>query len=78
MAKDVDLIDIDWLKQEGFIEQWIVQARQFIELDDLNEWLRKNSSIVSVIDIKYQASNDWDVYLVIFEIRERDLEKLEG
>jgi hypothetical protein len=31
-----------------------------------------------VRDIKFHATDDWDAYLVIFEIRERDLEKLEG
>jgi uncharacterized protein YeeX (DUF496 family) len=56
----------------------IVQAKQFVSLDDLNDWLRKNSSVVSVKDIKFQATDDWDIYLVIFEIRESDLEKLEG
>jgi uncharacterized protein YeeX (DUF496 family) len=56
----------------------VVQVKQFNSLDDLNDWLRKNSSVVSVRDIKYQATDDWDLYLVIFEIKESDLEKLEG
>ena len=56
----------------------IVQAKSFRHSDDLNEWLRKNSSIINVKDIKFQADTVWDAYLVIFEIKESDLEKLGG
>jgi uncharacterized protein YeeX (DUF496 family) len=79
MPKGVDSFDLDsFLEEECAKYNYVVQAKSFGHLDDLNDWLRKNSSVVSVKDIKFQATDDWDAYLVIFEIKESDLEKLEG
>lgn len=79
MPKGVDSFDLDsFLEEECAKYNYVVQAKSFGYLDDLNDWLRKNSSVVSVKDIKFQATDDWDAYLVIFEIKESDLEKLEG
>jgi uncharacterized protein YeeX (DUF496 family) len=79
MSKDVNLFDLDsFLEEECVKYNYVVQAKSFGHLDDLNDWLRKNSSIVSVKDIKFQATDDWDAYLVIFEIKKSDLEKLEA
>jgi hypothetical protein len=83
MPKGVDSFDLDsFLEEECAKYKYVIQAKQFVtidrNLDVLNEWLRKNSSIINVKDIKFQADTDWDAYLVIFEIKESDLEKLEG
>jgi uncharacterized protein YeeX (DUF496 family) len=75
MPKGVDSFDLDSFLEEE-CTKYIVQAKSFGHLDDLNDWLRKNSSVVSVRDIKFHATDDWDAYLVIFEIKESDLGKL--
>jgi hypothetical protein len=59
MPKGVDSFDLDsFLEEECAKYNYVVQAKQFANLDDLNGWLRKNSSVVSVKDIKLQASDD--------------------
>jgi hypothetical protein len=71
------LFDINqFLAEEYPQEKWVTQAKQFNHSDDLNGWMRKHSSVISVKNIKLQSSDDWDAYLVIFEIKESDLEKL--
>jgi hypothetical protein len=45
----------------------IVQVKSFGDIDDMNKWLAEHSSIY-VKDIKYQASDQWDAFLVIYEV----------
>jgi hypothetical protein len=45
----------------------IVQVEKFSDIEDMNKWLAEHPSIY-VKDIKYQASDHWDVFLVIYEV----------
>lgn len=54
----------------------ITQAVSFKNIGLLNVWLREHS-FVEVEDIKYQVlPGGWDFYLVIFKVRQSDLDKV--